>query len=69
MSRNPEAISEVVETVANDKVGLGVSIDYLVLEALYSISNYSYKVKPPLGDETFNERYCTISIYAGFKFE
>lgn len=50
-------------------VGLGVSIDYLVLEALYSISNYSYKVKPPLGDETFNERYSTISIYAGFKFE
>jgi len=46
-------------------VGLGVSISYLVLEAVYGISNYSYNT----GAASFDEKYSTISIYAGFKFE
>lgn len=51
-------------------VGLGVSISYLVIEAVYGINNYSYKVKSPGGsNKSFDEQYSTITIYAGFKFE
>ena len=47
--------------------GLGVSISYLVLEAVYSVSNFSYTTGP--GGKSYDEKYSTITIYAGFKFE
>jgi hypothetical protein len=50
-------------------VGIGVSISYLVLEAIYSITNYSYKTESLGLSKSYNEKYSTISIYAGFKFE
>ncbi|MDR1195454.1 MAG: hypothetical protein LBL00_03150 [Endomicrobium sp.] len=52
-------------------VGLGVSISYLVLEAVYSVSNYSYTViqGPGMSNKSYDDEYSAISIYAGFKFE
>ncbi|MCL2144772.1 MAG: hypothetical protein FWH43_04685 [Endomicrobia bacterium] len=50
-------------------IGIGVSISYLVLEAIYAVSNYSYTVGSGSARKTYDEKYSTISIYAGFKFE
>jgi hypothetical protein len=50
-------------------VGLGISISYLVIEAIYGISKYSYKTGSGAARESFDEQYSSISIYAGFKFE
>jgi hypothetical protein len=47
--------------------GLGVSISYLVLEAVYAVSNYSYTIGST--GRSYDEKYSTITIYAGFKFE
>ncbi|MCL2390646.1 MAG: porin family protein [Endomicrobia bacterium] len=45
-------------------LGLGVSIDYLVIEAAYAANKFSFK-NPADKDGT----YSTISLYVGFKFE
>lgn len=48
-------------------VGIGVSINVIVLEAVYSISNFSFKDK--FSGKKEDGKYSTIGIYAGFKFE
>jgi hypothetical protein len=53
-------------------VGLGVSISYLVIEAVYAVSNYSYTTKREglfVSSKTYDDKYSAISIYVGFKFE
>ncbi|MDR2425723.1 MAG: hypothetical protein LBD46_00830 [Endomicrobium sp.] len=50
-------------------VGLGVSISYLVLEAVYGVSNYSYKTGQGVTSKNYDDKYSTISVYIGFKFE
>jgi len=47
--------------------GVGVSIRYLVIEAIYSIENFSYK--SVVDDSSNNGHASTISLYVGFKFE
>ena len=47
--------------------GVGISVSYLVIEAIYSIENFSYK---SVTDNSSNSTYAsTISLYVGFKFE
>ena len=46
--------------------GLGVCISYLLLEAVYAVNNFSFTTP---ADKNYDERYSTITLYAGFKFE
>ena len=48
-------------------LGLGVSIDYLVIEAAYAANKFSFK--NPVTDTNLDGTYSTISLYVGFKFE
>ncbi|MCL2335562.1 MAG: hypothetical protein FWC57_05805 [Endomicrobia bacterium] len=47
--------------------GIGVSISYLVIEAIYAINNLSYTAKNT--NKSYDEKYSVISLYVGFKFE
>lgn len=47
--------------------GVGISISQLVLEAIYSISNFS--IRSAITDKSYDAKCSTIGIYAGFKFE
>jgi hypothetical protein len=49
-------------------LGLGVSISSLVIEAVYSISNFSY-TESAAAKKTFKESHSAITIFVGFKFE
>ncbi|MDR2395129.1 MAG: hypothetical protein LBD57_00685 [Endomicrobium sp.] len=47
--------------------GLGFSINFLVIEAIYAINNFSISL--PNNSETIDANCQTITLYAGFKFE
>ncbi len=46
--------------------GVGISIDIFVLEAIYGVSNYSWDSAT---GKSYDDKYTTIGIYAGLKFE
>jgi hypothetical protein len=48
-------------------VGIGFSINSLVIEAIYAINNYT--LSSPMNEGTINCNCQTITLYAGFKFE
>ncbi|MCA6071696.1 MAG: hypothetical protein LE168_04950 [Endomicrobium sp.] len=47
-------------------IGLGVSMNVLVIEAVYAANNLTYKDKDA---KTTDAKCSTITLYAGFKFE
>lgn len=50
-------------------VGIGASISFIIVEAIYSVSNFSYDTKILGNKKSYDEKYSTVGIYAGFKFE